>query len=1082
MVILSIADTFIRRPVLTTVCTLLILLAGGIAIPLLPIEQLPDLAPTRIQVSANFTGADPETVENSLTTVLEREINGAEGMQYMESNITNGSSSTSINFDTTRDKDLAQVDVQNKVSIVEPRLPASTRQTGVTVKAASSSLLLLYSFYSDTDTYDEQFLTNYVDLFILDELKRIKGVGDVQLFGAGRYAMRVWLDPNALASRGLTSNDVSGALREQNFQFGAGSIGSPPFPDDQSYELTIVTKGRMQSVTEFENLVVKVGENGDLVRLKDVGRVELGQESYSLSVRTQTKPGVGVGVYQLPGSNAMDVAAAVRERLMTLSQSFPPGLTVELVFDTTDYVKASLKEVAVTLFQAVILVVAILYVFLQDWRTTVIPAIAIPVALIGAMAFLLMFGFSINTLTLFGCILASGLVVDDAIVIVEAVSTKIDEGLPPRAAALAVMNEMAGAVVSTSLVLMAVFIPVAFFPGTTGKIYQQFALTITFTVLCSTFNALSFSPAMSAILLRPRQPLRGPLGWFFAQFNTILGWSIDQYRSVVRGLVRWRMVIMGLFGLALAATVWMYQVVPTGFVPEEDQGYFLGIVQAPDGVSLQQTKAVMVQAESIIQSVPEIRSTFMISGFGFEGAAANRGLFFGSLTDWSERPNPEQKIGAILTQLRRRFAQEIDGAIVAPFNAPAVPGLSNFGGFEMQVQDRSGGQLSLQDLANATQSIIAKANENPALGGSVFTQFSSGSPQLILSVDRNRLKALNVNFDDAMGTLGIYLGSQYVNDFTLGRRDYRVLVQADRQYRNSPDDIGQLYVRSRDGNMVSMSELVSYEPTAGPQIISHFNLFRSIKLQGQAASGYSSGQAIGAMQAAFEEAALPSLGNEWMGTAREELASGGQAVIIFGLGIVIVFLVLAAQYESYIDPLIIMLTVPLAMLGALVFLQMRSLYLDVYAQVGLVMLIGLASKNAILIVEFANQLRQEGLTIAQAAIQASVERFRPILMTAISSLIGFFPLVIATGAGSASRWSLGTAVFGGLLVATILSLLVVPVLYVVVKNVAEFVLGDGGGGDPPSGGTGTASDPEAPPTVPVSAPEPAARIQGSEPT
>ncbi|MBP0005774.1 MAG: efflux RND transporter permease subunit [Cyanobacteria bacterium SBC] len=1047
--ILSIADNFIKRPVLTTVCTLLILLVGGIAIPLLPIEQLPDLAPTRINVDSTYIGADAETVENTVTTILEREINGVEGMDYITSNSSNdGSSAISITFKAGEDKDIAQVNVQNKVSVAEPQLPDAVKQTGVPVNAASTSILLVYSFFPENDEYDEIFLTNYLDLFIIDEIKRITGVGDVFLYGAGKYAMRLWLDPSALTSRGLTAVDVADAIREQNIQVAAGGVGQQPAPDDQAYELTVRVPGRLKNTEEFENLILKVNDNGTLVRLRDVGYAELGQETYAASVTTFGKAGVGIGVYQLPGSNAMDVATAIKERMAELEKNFPPGLKTALIFDTTDFVKASLKEVLITLVQAISLVIAILFVFLQDWRTTIIPAVAIPVALIGAMAFLLAFGFSINTLTLFGCILASGLVVDDAIVIVEAVSAKIDEGMRPKEAAIACMQELSGAVVSTSLVLMAVFIPVAFFPGTTGKIYQQFALTIAFTVLCSTFNALSFSPSMSALLLRPRQPTRGWLGKVFNGFNAGLHWTTEKYRDAVNGLVRIRVFVMGLFAVALAATVWMYQVVPTGFVPEEDQGYFLGIVQAPDGVSLNYTEDVLKKAENILLDMPEMRGTFMVSGVGFEGRGSNQGLFFGSFEDWSERTGKGQTADELIAKLNGQFAQ-IQEAVVRAFNAPPVMGLSNFGGFEFQLQDRSGGQLTYEDLLNNAYEIIGTANEKPELGGTAFTQATANTPQVELTIDRARLKALNVSFSDAMTTLGIYLGSQYVNDFTLGQRSYRVYAQAEGQFRSRTENINEIYVRSRDGKMIPLGELVKSEPITGPQIIGHFNLFRAIKIQGANAPGYSSGQAIRAMEEAYQEAALPSVGREWMGTAREELTAGGQAVIIFGLGLVIVFLVLSAQYESYIDPIIIMLTVPLAMLGALVFLSARGLNLDVYAQVGLVMLIGLASKNAILIVEFANQSREEGMSIAKAAVNAAEQRFRPILMTAISSLVGFFPLVIASGAGSASRWSLGTAVFGGLLVATFLSFLVVPILYIVVKGLEAKFLKDEEKPEPP---------------------------------
>jgi HAE1 family hydrophobic/amphiphilic exporter-1 len=621
MALFSIADNFIRRPVLTTVCTLLIVLAGAVAIPLLPIEQLPEIAPLQIQVTANYTGADAETVESSVTTVLEREINGVEGMEFITSSSTNtGQSSINVVFQPGRDKDIAQVDVQNRVARAEPQLPPEVTQLGVTVNAQSPSILLVYRFFTDDDRYSALFLSNYADLFILDEMKQLNGVGNAEVFGAGRYAMRLWLDPAALVKQELTPGDVVAALREQNVQVGGGAVGAPPTASDQAFQYTVRLPGRLEEVSEFEDLVVKVGAEGDLVRLSEIGRAELGAQDYSFDAQTQGKVAAGLLVYQLPGSNALEVAQAVRDRMAELEQSFPPGYRAELVFDTTDFVQVSLREVLSTLILAIALVLAILFLFLQDWRSTIVPAIAIPVSLIGAMAFLLLFGFSINTLTLFGCILASGLVVDDAIVIVEAIAAKIDQGMRPKLAALDAMQELSGAVISTSLVLMAVFIPVAFFPGSTGKIYQQFALTIAFTVMVSTFNALTFSPAMSALLLRPAAPgsRGGPLAGFFNRFNALLLWVIERYRRVVRILIRLRYGVLALFAVGLLLLVGMFRVVPTGFVPEEDQGYFLGIVQAPDGVSLEYTKQVMDQADQLLSQFPEIESTFMLSGFSFD--------------------------------------------------------------------------------------------------------------------------------------------------------------------------------------------------------------------------------------------------------------------------------------------------------------------------------------------------------------------------------------------------------------------------------------------------------------------------------
>ena len=1051
MVLLSVSDIFIRRPVLTTVCSLLVLLLGCIAIPLLPIEQLPELAPVQISVEASYTGADAETVENTVTTVLEREINGVEGMDYITSSSTNtGQSTISVVFEPGQDKDTAQVNVQNRVSRAESQLPAEVNQLGVTVNAQSPSILLVYRFYTDNDEYDPLFLYNYTDLFIVDEIKRINGVGQAQIFGAGEYAMRLWLDPNALAGRNLTAQDVVNAIEEQNVQIGGGAIGGPPSAENQPYQFTVRLPGRLEEADEFENLVIQVGDNGDLVRLKDVGRAELGSESYNFEAETNGKPAAGMLVYQLPGSNALDVATAVRERMGELQSQFPPGFRADIVFDTTDFVKVSLREVFKTLIQAISLVLVILFVFLQDWRSTLIPAVAIPVSLIGAMGFLLISGFSINTLTLFGCILASGLVVDDAIVIVEAISAKIDQGMRPRVAALDAMQELAGAVISTSLVLMAVFIPVAFFPGSTGKIYQQFALTIAFTVTVSTFNALTFSPAMSALLLRTYSPAPGLLGWFFARFNRLLSWLRDRYRRAVGLLIRVKYLILAVFAGGLVLTVFMYQVVPTGFVPEEDQGYFLGIVQAPDGVALEYTKNVMDQVNDIVTQFPEVESTFMLSGFGFDGAAPNRGVFFAPLRPWAERRSPESTVFGILPKVNQEL-WNIDEAFVIAFNAPPVPGFSPTGALEMQLQDRSGGQLDIDSFLQNAYQTIGLANQSPATAG-VFTQFTASAPQIQIDIDRQRLKALDVDIDEALTILGTYLGSRYVNDFNYGSRSYRVYAQADMPFRDDPGDINSIYVRSNSGAMVPLGEVATRREVVGPATINHFNIFRSIKVEAQPAPTASSGQAIQALEQAYNQTALPIVGKEWQGTAKEEIESGGAAVIIFGLGVAVVFLVLAAQYESYIDPVIILLTVPLAMLGALGFLFLRGLNLDVYSQIGLVMLIGLASKNAILIVEFANQSREQGLGLVPSALQAAEQRFRPIIMTAISSLVGFFPLLIATGAGSASRWSVGYTVFGGLLVATFLSLLVVPVLYVILKGLSEWMFtGKRPGGPPLSG-------------------------------
>jgi HAE1 family hydrophobic/amphiphilic exporter-1 len=1083
MALFSIADGFIRRPVLATVCTLIILLAGAIAIPLLPINRLPDIAPVQVVTSSTYIGADSETVENLVTTAIERQINGVEGMEYISSSSSNnGVSSISTYFKTGTDKNINQVNVQNRVAIAEPTLPEEVRQVGVTTLSRSSSILEVYGFYSENNEYDSVFLSNYVDLFVYDEIKRLPGVGDVTIVGERKYAMRLWLDPNALASYSLTAGDVSTALQSQNIQVGAGTVGQPPTSKDQRYAFTVRVQGRLKDVNEFENLVLRTTSDGSLVKVKDVGRVELGAQDYTTSALIDGKPGVALLIYQSPGSNALDVASVVEEKMAELEKSFPPGMKTHINYDTTPFVKTSIEEVLQTLLEAVALVVLVIFIFLQDWRATIIPAIAAPVSLIGSLAFALVFGFSLNTLTMFGLVLATGLVVDDAIVVVEGIATKLEQGMNPRQAAFEAMSELSGALVATSLVLIAVFVPVVFFPGATGIMYRQFALIIIFSIAISLFNALTFTPSMSAILLRRQSDSggRGPLAWFFRQFNRGFGWVLDRYQGLVSFLIRVRFLVLVLFVVGLVLTGLVYRSVPSGFVPEEDQGLFVGIVQAPSGVSLAYTEEIANEVYQVISKVPEVDRTVIIPGFGLNGNGYDQATFFGRLKPWEERKGKDHAAPAIIQRLNGEFAKN-DKAIIITVNQPAVPGFSSTGGFEFQLQDRTSGKLSIDEFLQSAQEIIAKANQNPALSR-VFTQFNTSTPQLQVDIDRDKLERLNVDYSQAVRTLGAYLGSQYVNDFSFGPRSYRVYVQADQQFRSSPDDIARIYVRSQDNKLIRLSELSTITPISGPQIISHFNLFRTIKIQGNPAPGYSSGQAIQAMEQIFRETAAPGIGFEWTGLSREELSSGGQAGIIFALGIIVVFLVLAAQYENYIDPIIILLVVPLAILGAMSFVSLRHLANDVYCQIALVMLIGLASKNAILIVEFANLSRQQGMSLVQAATHAAQERFRPILMTAAAALVGFYPLVVATGAGAGSRVSIGTAVFGGLLVSTLLSFLLVPVLYVVIKGLAEALLGGGKPPTTPPEHRGI-DQPEAEPK-PEAAPEfqQAPKFQGESPT
>jgi hydrophobe/amphiphile efflux-1 (HAE1) family protein len=1076
----SISTPFIKRPVLTTVCTIVIILLGAIAIPLLPIAKLPQIAPTQIEVTSTNIGADAKTTEDTVTTIVEREINGVEDMRYMSSNTSNdGVTNITVTFPTEIDRNIAQVNVQNRVSQAEAELPEVVRQTGVTIDKASPNILMALAFYSDQDengkfAYDDLFISNYVDLYVLDEIKRIKGVGRSILVGERRYAMRIWLDPGKLAARGLSASDVVNAIQEQNIQVGAGRIGQQPAPNEQQYEIALRASGRFKSVEEAENLVVQVGEEGTLIRVGDVGRAELGAQSYDTDVFYNGLPAIGLPIYQLPGSNALDTANAVKAKLAELAANFPPGMKGEVAFDPTLFVTSAIEEVVLALVQAIALVVLIIFVFLQDWRTTLIPAIAIPVALIGAMVFLLLFGFELNQLTLFGCVLATGLVVDDGIVIVEAIAKKIEDGMRPMQAALDSMEELFGAVIATSVVLMAVFVPVSFFPGSTGIVYRQFALTIAFSIALSTFNAITFSPSMSAVLLRPKQEAKGPLGVFFRLFNRFFDWVNRKYRNIVELLARFKYFVVGAFIAGLAATVWMYQIVPSGFVPEEDQGYFIVIGQAPAGVSLNYTAKRAEEIDKHMSEIEGVQGRFCIAGFGFDGNGSDKLVCFMPLKPWDERPGAENSVYGLLGQANQKL-MGITDMLAFAINAPPVDGLGQSGGFEFQLQNRQ--LLPMEGLIDNAQRIIGAAAQRPELQ-QVFTTFTTNTPQMDISVDRDRAKALNVDINEIFSALQTYLGSNYVNDFVLGQRQYRVYVQADREFRSNPDDISRLYVRSRDGNQVQLSNVLNIQEFTYPPTVTHYNIYPSIKIQGAPAPGYSTGQAISAMEEIAQQVLQPGFSYEWTGTALEEKSSGGAAPIIFGLGFVMVFLVLAAQYESYIDPAIIMLTVPLAVLGALGGVWLRANLIqagglwpvvnnNVYCQVGLVMLIGMASKNAILIVEFANQSRELGMSTAQAAIYAAEQRFRPILMTAISTLVGFMPLVTAKGAGSLSRWSLGTAVFGGMLVATFLSLLFAPVLYIVIKNFEDKVLKGGGPGKP---GQPKRTDPSERPTEPIPPP------------
>src|SRR6266699_3429555 len=1024
-------DFFIRRPVFATVCALLIILAGAVVVPSLPIAQFPSLAPPQVSVFSAYVGASAQTVETAVTTPLEQQINGAEGMKYVTSTSSNnGVSSIVATFDLTRDPDLAAVDIQNRVNAAQGRLPGAVKATGVTITKASNNFVFGAAVYSQDGRYDPLFMSNYLDVYVKDALKRVPGVADVFIFGERKYSMRMWLDPVRMASRGLTAPDVVSALQEQNVEVAAGQVGQPPIKPGQDYPISVRAVGRLTEASEFDNIILKTNTDGTLVRLKDVGHSELGAEDYGSDLQYDRHDAVGIGITQLSNANALQVDSRAIAELERLAKRFPPGMKSEVAFDTTDVVGESIKDVLSTLIEAIILVILVIFVFLQDWRTTIIPAVTIPVSLIGTFAFVKLLGFSINTLTMFGITLATGLVVDDAIVVIENIERHIQEGeTDSHKAASAAMKEVAGAVIATSLVLVAVFVPVAFFPGTTGILFRQFALTIAFSITISTFNALTLTPALSAILLGRQH---GEKGWFFTRVDRVIGGLTEGYRRSLRVFLRFRVIAVALFLIGLGLTYFIFQRVPRGFVPNEDQGYFIILVQSPSGASLEYTRNIGKQLTQILNKVPEIEHVFAVSGFSFAGNASNRGLTFATLRPYSQRKGNEHGAQAVLNKIRGPLSG-ISGAMVIPFLPPAVQGLGQFGGFQYELQDQGG--HSLQELANVTRDVSRQGNARKDLAG-VFSSYTANDPQFLVTIDREKAKSLHVPLSQITDTLGVYMGSAYVNDFDFNNRSYRVYIQADKQFRAEPKDMRQFYVRSDTSAMVPLDNLIRVTQTITPQVISHYNLFRSAEIDGSAKPGFSSGQAISAMEE-ISKAMPQGFTYEWTGLSLEEWQSGGTALILFGLGTLVVYLTLSAQYESFVLPFIVLLAVPMALLGALSAQSLRGLENDVYCQIGLVMLVGLSSKNAILIVEFAEQLRHRGLPLVEAAVQSATIRLRPILMTSLAFILGVVPLVLATGAGENGRHSVGTTVFGGMIMSTILNLFFIPVLYLIIEGWRE---------------------------------------------
>ena len=1032
---------FIDRPIFASVLAIVIVVAGAVAIPFLPIAMFPQITPPQVVVQATYPGASAEVVEQTVTTPIEQQVNGVENMIYMSSRSgSDGTMTLNVTFKVGTDLDIAAVNVQNRVAVAQAKLPQDVVRQGLSITKQSPDLVEIVALTSPDGSRDELYLSNYATLQVVDVLARVPGVGQVTVFNGRDYGMRLWLNPDTLAGLGLTAGDVAAAVREQNLQAAAGQIGQPPAPRGQQFQYTVTTRGRL-STAEFEDIILRTRSDGSILRVRDVGRVELGSQSYASFGRVGGTPAALVGVFQLPNANALDVSRGVQAAVARLAPSFPSGVTHSRPYNTTEFVRVSIEEVVQTLLIAIGLVILTVFVFLQDWRTTLIPTLTIPVSLVGTFAVISAFGFSINTLTLFGLVLAIGIVVDDAIVVVENTQRHLDEGnVDPREAARQAMVEVTGPVIATALVLMAVFIPIAFLPGITGELYRQFALTIAVSVALSALNAMTLTPALCALLLRSTVGTRQRFlarAWnaSFARLTNGYDWTV---RHIVRRAALALVVLLVLSGAAYA----LLRAVPTGFAPTEDQGYLLVAVQLPDAASLERTDAVVRQIEKMLLETEGVETVVAIGGRSFISGVngPNVASLFPRLSPWSKRKRADLQADAILARLRARLG-EIREAIVVAFPPPPIRGISSGGGFQFELQSVGGG--SLADLDAVARQMMDAARQRRELA-TTYTAFRPGVPQLDAQVDRAKSKALGVPVSDVFESLQIFLGSLYVNDFNSFGRVWRVQLQAEPSYRATPSDIARLHVRSQPGpngqaaRMVPLSTLVTVKPVTGPDTISHYNLYRSAEIAGDTAPGASSGQAIAAMQDLARRFLPPGMAYEWTGLAFQEIESGSWAPFVFALSALFVFLVLAAQYESWLVPLAVILAVPLGVLGALGALALRGLANDVYAQIGLALLIGLASKNAILIVEFAKARRERGLPIREAAREAARLRFRPILMTSFAFILGSFPLVVATGAGAASRHSIGTTVVGGMLAVTVLGVLLVPAFYVAVERLAEW--------------------------------------------
>lgn len=1024
---------FIRRPIFSAVISIFIVIIGLVALLVLPIARYPDLAPPTVQISAMYPGADAATVAETVATPIEQEVNGVENMIYMQSVSANdGTMNLTVTFAPGTDLDTANVLTQNRVSIAESKLPEDVKRMGVTVKKQSTDIVLYIGLTSPNGTYDDAFLSNFAWQRIRDELARVKDVGNVTVYGTGQMSMRIWLDPDLLDSFDLSAIDVVNAIRLQNVQVAGGRVGAAPAPASVQYEYTVNVQGRLTDVAEFEKIVVKEAPGGGLVRVEDVARVEIGSDLYSFRGRLNGKPAATLAINQIPGSNIIAVADGVKSTLAELSKNFPDDVVYDVVYDNTDVVMASIRNVLVTLASALVLVVLTVFVFLQNFRATIIPAITIPVALIGTFSVLLAFGYSLNQLTLFGLVLVIGIVVDDAIVVVENTTRWIAEGLSSKEAAEKAMKEVSGPVIATTLVLLAVFVPTTFMTGITGTLFKQFAVTISIATVFSSINALTLSPALAALLLRKQEePTKG----LFYRFNQTLEKSTNLYLGVTKFAIRRVAISLVLFLAMTAFAILGLGSLPTGFVPQEDEGYCIVNVQLPDGASLERTNAAMDQINDIVLEIGGISDVLSISGYSLisSSAASNTGMMVAIFEPWGDRNEPALHQSGILAEINRRLRGYQKAAAFA-FPVPSLPGVGTSGGFTFMLQDRGG--VGFDELQKIAQEMIASGNAQTGLSG-VSTTFRASIPQLFVDIDREQVMKMGIPMNSVFDTLQVYLGSSYVNDFTQFGRTFQVKAQADGPYRAVPQDISRLKLRNAEGSMTPLGAIASVNESYGPQTVTRFNLYPSIKIMGNPAPGFSSGQAMDIMEDMAAKTLPSTMGYSWSELSFQEKLAGKGTSAIFLFAILMVYLVLAAQYESWSIPISVVLSVPTALLGAVLAIMSRGMDNNVYTQIGIVLLIGLSTKSAILIVEFAKSLREEGKSVFDAAIEATRLRFRAVLMTAFSFILGVIPLLIASGAGAESQKVIGTSVFGGMLVATAVSLAAVPMLYYVIQKVSD---------------------------------------------